>query len=148
MLQDKMKHRLFKDDLTDTWFKLGIVFGILSIAAVVLFFIFGRYLVDGGINCAIYTIFHIYCPGCGGTRSFYHMIHGHFIKSILMNPFVPYTYADYLIFMVNTILVKTTKKLGFQGFPVTATILAGVGLLLVQWVIRNILLLAFHITCL
>ena len=116
-----MGRRLFKDDLTDTWFKLGIAFGILTIPVIVLFFVLGDYLANGGIKCAVYSAIHIYCPGCGGTRSFYQLIHGHFIKSILMNPFVPYTYADYLIFMINTILVK---------------------------VVRNILLLAFHITCL
>ena len=143
-----MSERLFKDDLTDTWFILGIIFGILTIPAIVLFFVLGDYLIDGGMKCAVYSIIHIYCPGCGGTRSFYCLVHGHIFKSILMNPFVPYTYAVYLVFMINTILVKTTKKLGFQGFPVTVLILIGVGVLLGQCVIRNILLLAFHITCL
>lgn len=143
-----MNERLFKDDLTDTWFKLGIAFGILTIPITVAFFVLGDYLIDGGMKCAVYSIIHIYCPGCGGTRSFYQMVHGHILQSILMNPFVPYTYAVYIVFMINTILVKATKKLGFQGFPVTVLILVGIGILLGQWVVRNILLLAFHITCL
>ncbi len=143
-----MSKRLFKDDLTNTWFYLGIVFGLLSIVAVTVFIFFGDKLSYGGITCAVYKMIHIYCPGCGGTRSFNHMIHGHIIQSILCNPFVPYTYAVYPVFMINTILVKTTKKLGFTGFPVTVLILTGVGLLLAQWVIRNVLLLAFNITCL
>ena len=143
-----MNERLFRDDLTDTWFKLGIVFGILTIPTIVVFYLLGDYLIDGGMTCAASSIIHLYCPGCGGTRSFYHMVHGNILKSILMNPFVPYTYAVYIVFMINTILVKATKKFGFQGFPVTVLILIGIGVLLGQWVIRNILLLAFHITCL
>lgn len=140
--------REFKDDITDTWFKLGIVFGILSVLVIIVFWLFGDFLAFGGMRCAFVTLLHIYCPGCGGTRSFYHLVHGHLIKSILCNPFVPYTYADYIVFMINTILVKKTKKLGFPGFPVTVTIYVGIGILVAQWIIRNILFLAFKITCL
>ena len=143
-----MEKREFRDDLTDTWFKLGIVFGLISIPVIVIFAIFGDRIAEGGVPCAFFHLVHLYCPGCGGTRSFNHMVHLRFIKSLLCNPFVLYTYADYLIFMINTILVKKSKKLGFKGYPVTITIFVGIGLLLGQWIVRNILLVAFNITCL
>ena len=142
-----MNKRVFKDELTDTWFKLGIAFGIVSLLLVPLFYIFEKFLTSGGINCAVFALLHVYCPGCGGTRSFNHLVHLRIFKSFLCNPFVTYTYIDYLVFMVNTILVKTTKKLGFTGFPVTMTIYAGIAVLFGQWIIRNILYLVFHITC-
>ena len=143
-----MNKRHFDDDLTNTWFVLGIIFGLISVVAITVFIFFGDYLAYGGVECAVFKMIHIYCPGCGGTRSFNHMIHGHLIQSFLCNPFVPGTYAVYPVFMVNTLLVKTTKKLGFKGFPVTVLILTGVGLLIAQWIVRNVLFLAFKITCL
>lgn len=144
----KNSGRMFSDDLTDTWFKLGIVFGVFVLISIPLFYMFGEYLAHGGIRCGFYHVTHLYCPGCGGTRSYYYLVHGYLFKSFIFNPFVPYTIADYIFFMVNAILVKNTKKAGFAGFPVTGTIYAGIGILLGQWVIRNILLVFFKITCL
>ncbi|MCR5847355.1 MAG: DUF2752 domain-containing protein [Lachnospiraceae bacterium] len=144
-----MEKREFKDDLTDTWFKLGIVFGVCIVAVIIpVFIFFGDFLTKGGMKCGFLMITHLYCPGCGGTRSVYHLIHGHFIKSFLCHPFVPYTFVDYTFFMINTILVKTTKKLGFTGFPITYSIYVGIAVLLGQWIIRNILYLGWGITCL
>lgn len=140
--------RDFKDDLTDTWFKLGIVFGIIIIILIPVFLIFGDLLINGGIDCFFLKVTHLYCPGCGGTRSVYYLIHGHILKSILFHPFVPYTFADYLVFMINTILVKKTKKLGFEGFPVTITIYAGIVILLGQWIVRNFIYVIWGVTCL
>ncbi len=143
-----MEKRFFKDDLTDTWFKIGIAFAIVFAIAAPALYIFEDYLTDGGIICAFYTLTKIYCPGCGGTRSVEFLLHGHLFKSFLYNPFVPYYAIDYVVFMINTILVKTTKKLGFTGFPVTGSIYVGIGVLLGQWIIRNIIFKIWGITCL
>lgn len=141
-------NRQFKDELTDTWFKLGIAFGIILLAAMISFYIWGEKIAFGDIKCSFYTVVHLYCPGCGGTRAAYYLFHGRIIKSFLFNPFVPYTVFDYLFFMINTVLVKKTKKVGFKGFPVTITVYVGVAILLLQWIIRNILLVGLGITCL
>ncbi|MCR4648028.1 MAG: DUF2752 domain-containing protein [Lachnospiraceae bacterium] len=143
----KLNDRKFKDELTKTWFTVGIVVGVLLIAAVPLFIFFGKQIAYGGNQCAFLTLTHLYCPGCGGTRSFYWLLRGHIVRSFAMNPFVPYFFADYFIFMINSVLVKTTKKLGFEGFPVTATVYVGLGILLGSWVIRNIIYVIWGITC-
>ena len=148
MSKEKLGKREFNDDLTDIWFKLGIVFGVFLIAMVPVFYIFGTLLTESGIDCAFQVVTHLYCPGCGGTRSFYQLVHGHIFKSIILNPFVPYTVIDYIVFMINTILVKSTKKAGFEGFPVTITIYVGLGILFGSWIIRNIIYLVFGLTCL
>ena len=141
-------NRQFKDELTDTWFKLGIAFGIILLAAMISFYIWGEKIAFGDVKCAFYTVVHLYCPGCGGTRAAYYLFHGRIIKSFLFNPFVPYTLAAYFVFMINTILVKTTKKAGFTRYPASITIYVGVGLLIVQCIVRNILLAVCGITCL
>lgn len=140
--------RNFKDDLTQTWFVLGIVFGAFLVVGTILMYIFGDQIAFGGKRCAFLLVTHLYCPGCGGTRSFYYLIHGKIFKSVIFNPFVPYTIAAYFVFMINTILVKTTKKAGFVGYPSSVTIYVGVGILILQCIVRNILLAAFNITCL
>ena len=119
-----------------------------ALTAAIFIWIFGDAWLERMPNCVFESVTGLYCPGCGGTRSVYYLVHGHFFKSFLMNPFVPFTFVDYLVFMINTILVKKTKKLGFAGFPVTGTIYAGIGILLGQWIIRNIIYVAFKITCL
>lgn len=142
------KKREFKDELTDTWFVLGIVFGAFLVVGTLFMYLFGDKIAFQGRQCAFLTITHLYCPGCGGTRSFYYFLHGKFIKSVMFNPFVPYTLAAYFVFMINTILVKTTKKAGFTRYPASITIYVGVGLLIVQCIVRNILLAVCGITCL
>lgn len=142
------KKRVFKDDLTDIWFKLGIVFGASLAVFIILFLLFGDVISFGPIKCGFQKVTHLYCPGCGGTRAFYYLLHGRFLQSIISNPFVFYLIADYLLFMINTILVKKTHKVGFTGFPVTITIYVGIGILLVQCVIRNIIYMRWGITCL
>lgn len=141
-----MRH--FKDDLTNTWFYLGIPFGVILICTIVFFVLFGEKIAFGGQTCAFYAVTHLYCPGCGGTRATYYFVKGQIIKSILFNPFVPYTILAYVVFMVNTVLVKTTKKLGFSKYPASVTIYVGVGILILQWIIRNTIYIAFGITCL
>lgn len=36
--------------------------------------------------CGIHEIFHIYCPGCGGTRALFELLHGHILRSLYFNP--------------------------------------------------------------
>ena len=83
------------------------------------------------------------CVGnrCGGQREL-------LIKSFLCHPIVMYSLAAFFVFMINTFLVKHTGRLGFPGYPVTITVYIGVGLLLGQWVIRNILAFFCGITVL
>lgn len=143
-----IEKREFKDDVTKDWFFFGKIALPLLPLAIAAFYIWGDWLIHGNVGCFVFTRFHIYCPGCGGTRAFYYMVHGHLLKSIIMNPFVPYTTIVYIFFMINTILCKFTKKAGFAGFPVTNMVYVGLGILFAQWIIRNILFVFFHLTVL
>lgn len=141
-------NRRFKDELTLTWFKFGIYLGIVGLLAVILFMLKGNVIVSGPSTCTFNMVTGLYCPGCGATRAFNHFVHFHFLKSILFNPIVPYVIAAYVVFMTNTLFVLLTKKMGFAKYPVTMTIYIGVGILLGQWVVRNLLLIFWHITVL
>lgn len=36
--------------------------------------------------CPMYRFFHLYCPGCGLTRAFYLLLHGHPLLALRQNP--------------------------------------------------------------
>lgn len=40
--------------------------------------------------CIFHEITGLYCPGCGGTRAFFALLHGHPILSFMYNPAVLY----------------------------------------------------------
>ena len=140
--------RQFKDPLTHVLFVIGIIAGTAGLVAVIVFIIYGDRIIAGDSGCLFNQITGLYCPGCGGTRAFYHAVHLHFIKSFLCHPIVMYSLAAYFVFMINTLLVKFTRKLGFPEYPVSVTVYIGVGILLGQWVIRNILVIFWGITVL
>lgn len=45
------------------------------------------------LPCVFHQLTGIYCPGCGGTRASIALLQGHFVKSFLYHPFVPYTFV-------------------------------------------------------
>ena len=77
---------------------IGLV-SVFLVAAV--YFIIRMSHIIPDIGCAFRRITGLYCPGCGGTRSFVYLIHGHIIKSLAYHPFVPYVFTIAIIFYVS-----------------------------------------------
>lgn len=142
------QEREFTDDATDAWFVVGKVFAVIFLVTGIIFWIWGDRLIHGKIGCAFYNLLHIYCPGCGCTRAYYWMVHFHPWRSFLCNPFIIVSFVMYLVFMLNTVLVRHTKHLGFKGFPVTSLVYSTFVILGVQWIVRNILYIGYNITVL
>lgn len=59
--------------------------------------------------CAVFTLFGVYCPGCGGTRAVESFLEGHILQSLLYHPLVPYTAILTLCFIVSHTLNICTK---------------------------------------
>ena len=138
----------FKDDTTKYWFIVGIVvFFILPVAAV---FVLrnAELILNRENNCFVFRHFHIFCPGCGGTRAFAALLKGQILNSILYNPVVLTGLVSYFFFMINTCICLFTQKWGFRRFPITIVVFLNLGLMLLQCIIRNILYLGFSVTCL
>ena len=51
--------------------------------------------------CTFYAVTGLYCPGCGGTRAVYSLLHGKIIKSLYFHPIVLYSLVMYGGFMVS-----------------------------------------------
>ena len=47
-----------------------------------------RYGILPSMPCAVHELFHVYCPGCGGTRALFELFHGNIIGSLYCNPAV------------------------------------------------------------
>jgi len=66
--------------------------GVLFTAAFLLALIVTR---DWGLfrvgSCAFYRLTGWYCPGCGGTRALFALLHGDFVRAIVCNPALVYT---------------------------------------------------------
>jgi hypothetical protein len=96
-------------------------------------------------RCAVHDLFHIYCPGCGGTRAVYLLLHLHPVQSFLYHPlvvFVALILAMYEIGAVITLIRRDGRRYYYlkDWFCYVA-----LGIIIVNWVLRNILLIQFHV---
>ncbi len=95
--------------------------------------------------CPFVAFFHIYCPGCGGTRAVYHLMDGHPVSSFLSHPIVLYTaalFVDYEVGAIITLIKKSGKRYYWitQGHAYAAIVL-----IVVFFVLRNVALYVWHI---
>lgn len=97
-------------------------------------------------SCFIYTILGLYCPGCGGTRAVNALLQGQLLQSLWYHPLVLYTIVVFGIFMISHTLerlkIGSISGLKFREWHLYVAL----GIMVVNWIGKNILLHAFHIT--
>ncbi len=91
--------------------------------------------------CMLHEITGLYCPGCGATRSVRALAHGQLTRSFLYNPFIPYMVLAAFILIFFVVKYKIRKKKLDADRLVISLVLFGVGLLLVNWLVKDYLLL-------
>lgn len=100
---------------------------------------------DLSIECVWWTNFGIYCPGCGGTRAVNALFHLQLLKSFYYHPLVPYMALGggwFLLSHTIGILSKGRwKGIRFRSWYVVLALV----IVIVQFMIKNILLLGFGI---
>lgn len=84
-------------------------------------------------GCIVRELYGLYCPGCGGTRAVWALFHGQILKSIWYHPIVMYT------------LVVTLYHLVFRKKPKVSYLFIALGIIILNCIVKNILLLVFHI---
>ncbi|MBQ7767096.1 MAG: DUF2752 domain-containing protein [Lachnospiraceae bacterium] len=143
-MYDKAKRH--PEQIIEEWYFVGKIALMIFVAAAILFWWKGDAIISREHGCVFRETVGFYCAGCGGTRAFYYLVHGQFWKSFLYNPFVIYMMVIYVFFMMNTFLYMHTKKIGIEKFPIVGLIYVGIGILIGQCIIRNILFLGFGLT--
>ncbi len=88
-------------------------------------------------KCLFHLVTGYYCPGCGGTRALYLFLTGHWIKSFLFHPLVVYTFFACLYLCIRKILDHKYR-------PSACLLWIALGLLAVNFVIKNLALVWFH----
>ena len=64
-------------------------------------------------SCWIYNSWHIYCPGCGCTRSLIALFKGDVVRALYYNPAVPYTLGLILIYLVSQTIWRLRGRRGW-----------------------------------
>lgn len=57
-----------------------------AVLVMLIYMLLERYNILPSLPCGIHEIFHIYCPGCGGTRALFELLHGRILSSLYYNP--------------------------------------------------------------
>lgn len=95
--------------------------------------------------CFFQRMIGLYCPGCGGTRAVRALMTGHPVKSFFYHPVVLYVAVLVGIFL-GSFALKRISKGKIQGLSFRIGYLwAGLFLVIINWLIRNLLLLLFEI---
>lgn len=103
----------------------------------------------------LYTVFHmpcifhfltgLYCPGCGGTRSILYLLHGQIGLSLQYHPLVLYGAVIVVLEAGSAVLMKLTKgRISYLGHE-TLFVYIGIGIVLVNWIVKNVMLVGFGI---
>lgn len=117
------------------------------LAALGMAFLLWKYGLGGPVisRCWIWEHWHLYCPGCGGTRAVIALAHGRLLRSFYYHPAVPVTAALAAVYMISQTLWRMRGRRGWvlrydQRWPAML-----VGLFLVNCAVRNLLWLGFGI---
>ncbi len=95
--------------------------------------------------CLWNAFFHVYCPGCGGTRALGLFFQGHFLASLWYHPLVGYCIVIYLLFMGSQGLSLLTGG-RMKGMKYRNGYLYGaVAILVLNLVCKNVLRLVWGI---
>lgn len=98
------------------------------------------------LPCVFHALTGLYCPGCGGTRSFLFLIHGHFIRSFIYHPIVLYGAVIYGWFLIS----QTIER--FSGHKIKIGMLyhdyylwIALAIVIINTITKNVLLVHFGI---
>ena len=130
----------------DIFYSLGKIILLPGILGAV----FLRYIGREGLGllpgCVFRRYTGLYCPGCGGTRAVYYLTQGQLIRSFLCHPFVLYMAVVYVAFMAVCFYRRHFSRKTYPPIRVERYAYVAIAILLFQFVVKNILLLGFHIT--
>lgn len=107
----KAEKRIFV--LMSVLLALGLVFLLIYHLANI------RFYDPQGSSCGLKMYFHLYCPGCGGTRALDAFLHGHLIHSFMLQPVIMYLFTYFLSYYIPALFLQTglrKKKINYNFY--------------------------------
>lgn len=98
------------------------------------------------LPCLLHAFTGYYCPGCGGTRAVYALLHLQLWRSFCYHPLVPYGAAVYLWFMISHTIEKLSRhclRIGMKWNP--GWLWTALVILTLNVLIKDGALLLFHV---
>ena len=87
-------------DTEEMLYFIMCIITIPSILTFVLYLVFAEHLMhDGMTGCLLQDAFHLYCPGCGGTRAIRSLARGDIIRALYYHAPAVYAVFMYLLFL-------------------------------------------------
>lgn len=109
------------------------------------FMLLQRYDILPTLPCIMHALLHIYCPGCGGTRALFSLLHGRILASLLYNPAV-ITGGLMILYYEVGVLLTLLRKDGRYYFTRSLKLVYAYLIMVVTFaVVRDYLLLVQHI---
>ncbi len=65
---------------------------------------------DFKVECPLYKITHLYCPGCGITRCLIELLHFHFYQAFRYNPYVFLLLPLIILYLLYQIYIWIMEK--------------------------------------
>ncbi len=133
-----------KEEANREFYFLGKIAFIIGIAGAIAFYVLGEQRLERLPECQLRALTGLYCPGCGGTHAVMLLLRGHVIASFLAHPFVPYAVIVYLYFMVNMFVSKhMSREKKIKVINVLPFVYIGIAIILIQWIVKLVCLLAY-----
>ncbi|MDO4267257.1 MAG: DUF2752 domain-containing protein [Eubacteriales bacterium] len=85
----------------------------------------------------------LYCLGCGGTRAVKSLLAGRLLESFRYHPLVPYMAAAAVFLAAAYFWTGKTKRPERYHGCVEAVLYIGIGIVLVNWIVKNVCLAVF-----
>ncbi len=94
-------------------------------------------MIRQGFPCLFHLLTGYYCPGCGGTRAVWYLLHGEIWKSIQYHPLVCYVAVVILVELSRLIYDKAKKRHTGYSKRYETLVWIGVAIILINWGIKN-----------
>ena len=98
-------------------------------------------IMNGQMPCLFQEWTGLYCPGCGGTRAAKALLQGELLTSFLYNPIVLYSVLVAALFAGSRLLYRKTKNPKFRLYFDEKYAYVGIGIIVINFVVKNYFLI-------
>jgi len=143
-MKDKEIPKINYDVLLKDFIILNIVIGGTALFMICIMLL-QRYDILPSIPCGVHEFLKVYCPGCGGTRALFALLHGQILESLICNPAIIFG-AALIVYYETGVILTLVKRDGKLYFYQKCGLLYGYLVVVIVFAIaRDWLLIGFHI---